>query len=820
MKLRTLFLFSGMILGLTSNSIIAYDKSEETEFGALKIKGGKGIFKADYIVEEKIMTDDFSKEINRGSKPDIIKMDAGTGVLDKINVGVFSINTPAKYSGTQLYYPDSSCKLPDSAEKYIHISFLLYGIGEEKGKGDYDCSARFSIAPQAEFAKSKVDPYLSTPNLNIFINYDGRTDSLKITLREKTSASNGFGDKVLYDGICTDRKYPIKFEIFANSQKYIFQTDTPMQLMSGTQNGTLSAFAKLPADTPLASGIRFVKHTAESTPRLLISNYEVDYVKVKGLSESQSREPEKFIVSEHPEWKLVWGDEFNGEKIDEAKWKISERLTPLAYGKNDIKTVEQKDHAYLDGKGNAVIKFSYDKEKKILATSGLWSKYEKRYGYFESRLKLTKVPGWWGSFWLMKRGYNPITDGIEFDILEDFHKKGKNKNQIQHAIHTGLGGGARKTFTRDVDVDNWDDYHVFGMKWTPTETVMYIDGMETARWNFNDYVTTKPCNVIFSGCLKTTGAAYTGIFDENQSMPDYEMIDYVRVYEKEEKNKPPVITLQNLTSKPSPKKAGDSADITAEIKTQEGATIKEVWLFDNGYPLEKLTQQPFKFTVSFTDEYYKTKPYSTVRPSIGGMTTLEGLHAFAVFAMDSNGLISHSEEPAVFFVYPKDFDLTKKSTPYQGKPHKIPGKMLLPEYDEGGKSIAYWDFDDKNLTSTPFRENEGVDCGKEAIGHTRNNEWMKYTVEIETAGEYELTTNMASDVSNEEPRGIRLDLDEKKLCDIYLGNESTGSWSKFKNISVKGINLPAGKHEITVTILSGSFNIGYIDFKLVKKNNL
>ena len=811
------------VLGLLAGGCLSEDPATGTplkrNLDAFKSTKGSAAFKIDFVVEEKVFEDDYTKAMNRGSKPETIRREVGTGVQDLTDMGVFTVNPPKKYNGVQLWYPDFAYDLPAAGDKYLHVSFMLYGIGEEKGKGQYDCSARFSLAPKEEFVKSKSDPYSSCPNLNIFIHYDGVTDSLKITLREKAVAADGFGEKVLYEGAVSDKKFPIRFELFANAEKYALAIGAPMQKIAGSQAGSCAAFGKAAAGKPLASGIRMVSHTEGSPARMVVDNYIVDYAKVSNTGEAEAREPERFVVSEHPEWKMVWNDEFDGDKIDEEKWTITEG-SPSPYGKDDINKKSQRDHMYLDGKGNAVIKFSYDKERKLMISSGIWSKPEWRYGYFESRLKLTKAPGWWGSYWLMKKGYNPFLEGIEFDILEDFHKKGKPKDQIQHAIHTNIGGSIRKTYAKDVDVKNWDDYHVYGLRWTPTEAVMYVDGIETGRWDFMDFVTTKPCNVIFSGCIGSVKSTYTGIFDENQPMTtDYEVIDYARVYKIDEGgNKAPET---NVTASGTlNKKLGESIEIMAEAKPQRGANIEELWLFDNGYPLEKSEKTPHTFKVTFDDAYYSTKPYSTVKPTIGGVTGLEGTHAFSVFAMDSNGLVGVAEKPLVCQVYPKDFDFNKKSSPYKGVAQKLPGRLMLPNFDEGGKGVAYWDVDDKNnfaKTDADFRAAEGVDCQEKAIGYTKNREWTKYTVDIEKEGEYELTAGIASDLPGSEPRGIAVSLDDKPLCEIFLGPQSTGGWSSYKELSQKGVRLPAGRHVLTVTLIEGSINLNYIDFKLEKE---
>jgi len=173
-----------------------------------------------------------------------------------------------------------------------------------------------------------------------------------------------------------------------------------------------------------------------------------------------------------------------------------------------------------------------------------------------------------------------------------------------------------------------------------------------------------------------------------------------------------------------------------------------------------------------------------VKPTIGGVTSLEGLHAYSVFAMDSNGLVGVADIPLVCHVIPNGIDLSQQSTPYEGIAQKLPGSMKVSRYDEGGKYIAYWDADDRNkFDKYEFRITEGVDCTNDSIGHTVNGEWLKYTVEVEQEGRYLISAKLASEQANQfKPRGLSLAINGMPLCELLLGSESTGGWSNFRTL--------------------------------------
>jgi alpha-glucosidase len=87
---------------------------------------------------------------------------------------------------------------------------------------------------------------------------------------------------------------------------------------------------------------------------------------------------------------------------------------------------------------------------------------------------------------------------------------------------------------------------------------------------------------------------------------------------------------------------------------------------------------------------------------------------------------------------------------YTGTPATIPGTIQTENYDKGGQSVAYNDFDTTN-NGGQYRPLEGVDIetctdagGGYDVGWTNPGEWVKYTVNVLTPGTYTLTARVAS----------------------------------------------------------------------------
>src|SRR5512138_2435528 len=115
------------------------------------------------------------------------------------------------------------------------------------------------------------------------------------------------------------------------------------------------------------------------------------------------------------EWKLVWHDEFDGDKLDESKWN---RL-------GDSKRRDGywiKEDAYLSGKGTLVLRTKKDGERFTCGAVNTQGKFEHAFGYYVARCKMPRQPGHWPAFWMMCDGVNKVgndgRDGTEIDIVE------------------------------------------------------------------------------------------------------------------------------------------------------------------------------------------------------------------------------------------------------------------------------------------------------------------------------------------------------------------------------------------------------------------
>jgi hypothetical protein len=147
--------------------------------------------------------------------------------------------------------------------------------------------------------------------------------------------------------------------------------------------------------------------------------------------------------------------------------------------------------------------------------------------------------------------------------------------------------------------------------------------------------------------------------------------------------------------------------------------------------------------------------------------------------------------------------------PYGGTPRPVPGKAEAENYDTGGQAVAYHDTTAAN-TGGQYRT-DGVDIWKSAtegfyVGAIANGEWLEYTVNVATSGQYKIDLRVATPNSG---RKIRLEMDGVAVGSV-ITLPSTGSWNTWQTVGATA-NLTSGRHVLRVVFVSGGFNFNWIN---------
>jgi beta-glucanase (GH16 family) len=239
-------------------------------------------------------------------------------------------------------------------------------------------------------------------------------------------------------------------------------------------------------------------------------------------SEEPKMEPQDTLptVKEGQSWKLIWNDEFDGEKLDETKWDVPENKRRDA--------MWSRRGVVLDGQGHLALKMLKDGDKYFDGCARSKGRFEHAFGYYVARMKIQKQPGHWTAFWLYNDCVNKVgndgRDGTEIDIME----KPWLDERVQQTLHWDGYGKEHKSkgFVAKVPgvMEGW---HTFSLFWTPEEYVFYVDGKET--WRTKDGgVCQAPLYVKLSDEAQLKG--WAGELAKAQ-LPDECLVDYVRVYD-------------------------------------------------------------------------------------------------------------------------------------------------------------------------------------------------------------------------------------------------------------------------------------------------
>ena len=216
-------------------------------------------------------------------------------------------------------------------------------------------------------------------------------------------------------------------------------------------------------------------------------------------------------------WQLLWSDEFDGPAVDESKWRIED----AALNKNNERQYYAPDDAYIQD-GCLVLRSQRRAMGGREYTSGLLEtrdKFALTFGRIEIRAKLPRTQGLWPAHWLLP------DDGSwppEIDIMEYV---GSQPNVITMSLHNGSWPDLDSQSGDYMGPDYSADFHTFALEWEPKEIRWLIDGV--TRFSTTEGVPSIPMFIILNTAV---GGHMPGDPDETTVLPQFHLIDYVRVY--------------------------------------------------------------------------------------------------------------------------------------------------------------------------------------------------------------------------------------------------------------------------------------------------
>ena len=217
-----------------------------------------------------------------------------------------------------------------------------------------------------------------------------------------------------------------------------------------------------------------------------------------------------------PGYRYAWGDEFDGEKLDQTKWVY--RTGPRLWSEQQAANVSVANgHLRLAGLKETVGDLKY-------TAGGIISKPLFRYGYYEASFKVPAGAGWHTSFWYMRHESKEGELRMEMDICENDSAKltdyGINHHQTHAGTHVAMGGKHIKT------PDLASGFHLWGCEFTPTTIQYFFDGKLVHTFD-----ATKLKHVDGNIWLTMVAAGFGGTKAVDEKLlPAYAEFDFVRVF--------------------------------------------------------------------------------------------------------------------------------------------------------------------------------------------------------------------------------------------------------------------------------------------------
>lgn len=216
-------------------------------------------------------------------------------------------------------------------------------------------------------------------------------------------------------------------------------------------------------------------------------------------------------------WKLIWHDEFNC--LDRNKWNIEDWA---AEKNNELQYYSPTNVTIKNGLLQITSKKEQFKGKEY--TSGALNtkgKFQLLYGKVEMRAKLPAGQGIFPAFWMMTDSDNSLP---EIDIMEMLGQKPTEIWMVTHWYTNRL----RSDSTSFIGPDFSQDFHTFGIEWTPEAITWFIDGIE--RFRTNKSIPSEPMYLYINTAI---GGNWPKSPDTTTTFPVHYTVDYVRVYTQE-----------------------------------------------------------------------------------------------------------------------------------------------------------------------------------------------------------------------------------------------------------------------------------------------
>lgn len=265
-------------------------------------------------------------------------------------------------------------------------------------------------------------------------------------------------------------------------------------------------------------------------------------------------------------WKMVWSDEFDGDKLDPKVWGYEigfvRNQEPQYYTdrpenvlvKDGVLTLTARREKFPNAKFGVKGSGYRERIKEAQYTSGSVTTqklHSFQYGRLEIRAQMPKVKGMWPALWLLGDCISAKGDGYmdwpacgEIDLLEIWCSR---PDRITSCLHSSTEPAAKKAPHKAFGGGDlwhqqpWDGFHTYTLDWDKDWMYMYFDGkpygkadLSKGDWKNGD----NPFRHSFFLIMNLALGGYGNKVDdkdkgETTPFPCEMKIDWVRYYQKE-----------------------------------------------------------------------------------------------------------------------------------------------------------------------------------------------------------------------------------------------------------------------------------------------
>ena len=258
----------------------------------------------------------------------------------------------------------------------------------------------------------------------------------------------------------------------------------------------------------------------------------------KNLPSYPASNPDTYRQSR--EWKLVWSDEFSGDRLDLNNW--TRQIMPDPFNGEWQQYFDDEENAYVTD-GFLVIKAIHTgklhgDDQYTSARLHTGGKQEWKYGRIAARIQLPHGRGIWPAFWMLGANIDEIGGDVrwpkcgEIDILEMYGSR--NNGVVEANLHYDDGGhkmlGAQP-FALQQGIFA-DQFHVFEIEWSAEKITWYVDGVAFCEADITSENMSEFHDKFYILLNIAVGSEWAGRPDESTHFPALMYVDWVRVYQR------------------------------------------------------------------------------------------------------------------------------------------------------------------------------------------------------------------------------------------------------------------------------------------------